>query len=234
MARTASSYPITSWPEEERPREKLLSRGPEALSDAELLAILLRTGTASTKKSALDQARAFLAQAGSLSTLAKALPSELRATKGVGPAKAATLQAAFELARRLSSTKMKKGTQVRTSADVFQHFHGRLRGLKKERFFAVLLDGKNKVIRDVLISEGSLTGSLVHPREVFNPAVRESAASVILVHNHPSGDPTPSEEDRELTRRLMKSGELLGIQVLDHIIIGDGSYRSFADTQWRE
>lgn len=234
MAQRAVSYPIRSWPEEDRPREKLLSRGPEALSDAELLAILLRTGTASAGTSALDQARAVLAQAGSLDALAKALPSELRATKGVGPAKAATLLAACEVARRMSGTKMKKGARVTSSNDVYRHFHGRLRGLKKERFLVMLLDGKNRVIRDDMISEGSLTGSLVHPREVFNRAVRESAASIILVHNHPSGDPSPSEEDRELTHRLMESGELLGIRVLDHIIIGDGRYLSFADTQWRK
>jgi len=234
MTKRRSSYPITSWPEEERPREKLLNKGTDALSEAELLAILLRTGTASTGKSALDQARTLLSDIGNLDTLASSLPSELMEKKGVGPAKAATLLAAFGLARRLESKEMKKGTQFKTSADVYNHFRGKLKGLNKERFLAVLLDSKNRMIRDVLISEGSLTGSLVHPREVFNPAIRESAASIILVHNHPSGDPCPSEEDRELTRRLKKSGELLGIPVLDHIIIGDGKYLSFADKQWQE
>jgi len=165
MARRRSSYPITSWPEEERPREKLLNKGTDALSEAELLAILLRTGTASTGKSALDQARSLIKEKGDLYTLASSLPSEIM-EKGVGPAKTATLLAAFGIARRLESKEMKKGTQFKTSADVYNHFHGKLKGLKKERFLAVLLDSKNRIIRDVLISEGSLTGSLVQSREV--------------------------------------------------------------------
>jgi DNA repair protein RadC len=223
------TYPIKEWPEEDRPREKLLERGPEALSDAELLAIIIRTGDGTSGKTALDHARQFIAQFKSFRGLASAAIAELRAIKGIGPAKAAAVKAVMEISKRYATEKVSQGTVFSRSADVFAHFHQRLRDRKKECFYILLLDSKNRAIREERISEGTLTSSLVHPRETFAPAIRESAASLIVVHNHPSGDPHPSREDEEITRRLVEGGKLLGIGVLDHIIIGEGRYYSFAD-----
>ncbi len=220
---------IKDWPEAERPREKLLQHGPERLSDAELLALVLRTGDAASAMSALDHARQLLARFGTLRRLATAGTAELCLLKGIGPAKAAEIQAVFEIARRFGAVSLPPGATFTSSADVFGHYHERLRDLKKERFLALLLDSKNRVIREVSISEGSLTASIVHPREVFAPVVKESAAAVLFVHNHPSGDPTPSREDLEITTRLREAGELMGVRVLDHIIIGQGRYVSFVD-----
>jgi DNA repair protein RadC len=220
---------IKDWPEEERPREKLLKHGPQALSPAELLALVLRTGDATSGNTALDHARQLLGRFGSLRELARANTAELSQLKGIGPAKAAEVQAVFELARRFSEEELRPGARFTSSDEVFRHFHERLRHRKKEVFMALLLDGKNRVIREVQISEGSLTASIVHPREVFVPVVRESAAAVLFVHNHPSGDPTPSREDLEITTRLREAGELMGVRVLDHIIIGSGQYVSFVD-----
>jgi DNA repair protein RadC len=223
------TYPIKEWPEEDRPREKLLERGPETLSDTELLAIIIRTGDATSGRTALDHARLLIAQFKSFRGLASAAIAELCALKGIGPAKAAAVKAVMEISRRYATEKVSQGTIFSRSVDVFTHFHQRLRDKKKECFFILLLDSKNRAVREEKISEGTLTSSLVHPREAFGPAVRESAASLIMVHNHPSGDPFPSREDEEITRRLVEGGKLLGIGVLDHIIIGEGRYYSFAD-----
>ncbi len=157
---------------------------------------------------------------------------ELCRISGIGPAKAAQLKAAIELGKRVLAAPLSSGMQVASSSDLFRHYYPLLRDLRHEVFKVVLLDAKHAIIRDATISEGSLTVSIVHPREVFNLAVRESAAAVIFVHNHPSGDPSPSEEDRVLTARLVAAGELLGIQVLDHLIVGDGRYTSFSDQGW--
>ena len=147
---------------------------------------------------------------------------------GIGPAKAASLKAAFHLAAKLSQETLKIGSDRYTDpSQVFEYFRYRYREHRKEYFLALLLDGKNRILREVRISEGSLNQSIVHPREVFMPAVRESAAAVILVHNHPTGDPTPSREDLAITRRLREAGEIMGIKVLDHIIIGDEQFTSF-------
>ncbi len=220
---------IKDWPEEERPREKLLKDGAGALSNAELLALILRTGDAGSQTSAIDHARWLLSRFGSLRGLARASVAEISEMKGIGPAKAAEVQAVFELARRFGAEELRPGSRLTSSAEVFHHYHERLRDRKKEVFLALLLDGKNRVIREVQVSEGSLTASIVHPREVFGPVVRESAAAVLFVHNHPSGDPTPSREDLEITTRLRDAGELMGVRVLDHIIIGSGGYISLAD-----
>ncbi len=220
---------IKDWPETERPREKLLNHGAETLSDAELLALILRTGDATSAMSALDHARLLLTRFASLRQLARASTAELCTIKGIGPAKAAELQAVFQLARRFATETLRPGDRYTSSEEVFRHFHEKLRDHKREIFLAILLDGKNRVIREVQVSEGSLTASIVHPREVFAPVVRESAAAVLFVHNHPSGDPTPSREDLEITTRLREAGELMGVRVLDHIIIGSGAYVSFAD-----
>jgi len=220
---------IKDWPAADRPREKLLHGGPAVLSDAELLGLILRTGDSRTCTTALDLARKLLIGFGSLRGLAGASVAELCKTPGIGPAKAAEILAVCELSRRFATTSLLPGERYSSSGEVFRHFHERLRDRKKEVFLTLLLDAKNRVLREILISEGSLNASIVHPREVFVPVVRESAAAVLFVHNHPSGDPTPSREDLELTKRLSEAGALMGVRVLDHIIIGSGRYMSFAD-----
>jgi DNA repair protein RadC len=221
---------ITQWPEAERPRERLLAQGPGALSDAQLLAILLRVGR--QRSSAVQLGLEVLDLLNGLSGLAHCGIEELCAVPGVGAAKAAQLKAALELGRRALATPLAKGTKITSSRDLFHHYHPGLRDLRHEIFKVVLLDAKHAIMRDATVSEGSLTLSIVHPREVFSLAVRESAAAVIFLHNHPSGDPTPSQEDRVLTTRLVAAGDVLGIRVLDHLIVGDGRYVSFADQGW--
>lgn len=222
---------IKDWPEDERPRERLMKFGADALSEAQLLAIVLATGDASSGQSALDLAISLVRIFGGLRALDAASITELCQTKGIGTAKATTIKAALELGKRLSSESPERRFKVTAPADIFHHFRPRLQHLRKEIFKAVLLDTKHRVLKDVTVSEGSLTASLVHPREAFLPAIKESAAAVIFLHNHPSGDPSPSPEDKELTQRLAEVGHLVGISVLDHIIIGTGSpgYMSFRD-----
>lgn len=221
---------IPAWPEAERPRERLLREGVEVLSDAHLLAIVLRVGRQDS--SAVQVAMELLHQLDGLQGLANRGVEELCQIPGIGPAKAAQILAAIELGKRTLSTPLTTGLRITGSQDVFRHFYPRLRDLRREVFKAILLDAKHCVIRDMTVSEGSLTVSVVHPREVFNQAVRESAAAILFLHNHPSGDPTPSPEDHALTKRLVSAGEILGIRVLDHIVIGDGKYVSFADQGW--
>jgi len=226
---TNPPHSIKSWPPHERPRERLLEGGPAQLSDAELLAVLLPTASRGGEGNAVDQGRSLLATFGSLRALVDAPPRALRAVRGIGPARAAMIRAAGELARRYAAQRLARSRPLRTSAEVYRHCAARLAALRKEQFHVILLDGKNRPIKDVRISEGSLTASLVHPREVFVPVIEESAAAIVLVHNHPSGDPTPSAEDIALTRRLREVGELLGVPVLDHVVIGHERYVSFAD-----
>jgi DNA repair protein RadC len=214
----------------ERPRERLLAQGPEALSDAQLIAILLRVGRPDA--SAVAVAMDILNGNGGLQGLVHRGIEELCRIPGIGPAKAAQIKAGIELGKRALTVPLASGVSVKASEDLFRHYYPLMRDLRREIFKIVLLDAKHALIRDATVSEGSLTMSIVHPREVFNPAVRESAAAVVFVHNHPSGDPAPSAEDRALTDRLVSAGELLGIQVLDHLIIGDGRYTSFADRGW--
>jgi DNA repair protein RadC len=221
---------ICRWPIGERPRERLLRDGPESLSDAQLLAILLRAGRQNS--SAVQVAMDLLRESGGLQGLSNRSAEELCRIAGVGPAKAAQVKAAIELGKRVLATPLSTGTTISSSVDLFRHYYPLLRDLRREVFMVVLLNAKHAIIKDATVSEGSLTASLVHPREVFTVAVRESAAAVILVHNHPSGDPSPSEEDRALTARLVAAGQVLGIQVLDHLIVGDGRYTSFADRGW--
>ncbi len=221
---------IKDWPEDERPREKLLKRGAAALSDAELLALVLRTGDAAAGKTAIDLGRQLLERfGGNLRELARAELNELTQIKGLGLAKAASVKAAFTLGSRFQARRLETLDRFSSPSQVFDFFHHEMRDMKKEQFLVLLLDGKNRITRKALVSEGCLNQSIVHPREAFAPAVRESAAAVIFVHNHPTGDPAPSREDREITARLKEAGELLGIKVLDHLIIGDGSYYSFVE-----
>ena len=219
---------IKHWPRADRPREKLLDHGAAALSAAELLAILLRSGMEG--ESAVAQARAVMDWCGnSLRRLASAGVADLCRIKGIGPAKAAQILAALEIAKRFGQEEFVPGVPLRGSYDIYAHFRERLAGERHEQFYAVLLDNKHRKIKDVCISQGSLTTSIVHPREVYLPVIRESAAAVIFVHNHPSGDPTPSREDIELTQRLREVGNLVGVRVLDHVVIGQGRYVSFVD-----
>jgi len=217
---------INSWPAEERPRERLYAKGAEALADAELLALQLGTGTPG--QTAVDLARTLLARYGSLTGLAGRTVTELAGIKGVGRAKAVRLAAAFELTRRLRSRDNDGKVALGSPDQVFAHFGPLMEDLKKEVFRVILLDAQNGLLRDVVVSEGTLSASLVHPREVFKPAILEPAASVILVHNHPSGDPTPSKEDLRLTRQLVECGRLLDLRVHDHVIIGLGRFVSLA------
>src|SRR5688572_2517492 len=206
--------------DEEGPRERLARLGPDALGAAELVAVLLGTGMQG--RSAVEVANLLLERSGGLRRLSTRTVGEIAQSPGLGRARAARLLAAFALGRQVAQVRMAPGARFRSGADIFQHYHGRMRDLRKEQFWAVLLDGKNRVLREERVSEGSLTASLVHPREVFAPAIRESAGAVVFVHNHPSGDPTPSVEDVEITRRLCAVADLVGIRVLDHVVVGDG------------
>jgi len=227
MAEPVESDRISRWPLTERPRERLLKFGAGALSDAQLLAIVLRTGR--RRVTAVELAMRVLKQCRGLEGLGAAHGTELRGIAGIGPAKAAQLLAALELGRRVTSRPWPAGQALSSSRAVHEHVAPLVRELKQEQFWSLLLDNKHRLLHDVAISSGSLTMSVVHPREAFVPAVRHSAAAVIFVHNHPSGDPSPSAEDRQLTHRLVACGDLLGIPVLDHVIIGRTSYYSFAD-----
>ena len=222
-----STYRITRWPEKERPRERLLQHGPQPLAEAELLGILLGKGT--RKKTAVDLGRELLYQYESLQNLFSRSPSELMTVKGIGSAKAATLSAAFELARRVQSQRGTPRASLKRSSEVASLYLPLMRDLRKEVFKILLLNRANRLIRDVTISEGTLEASLVHPRDVFREAILEPASGIILIHNHPSGNPNPSEEDLRITKQLAEAGRLLGIKVYDHIILAGESYRSLAD-----
>jgi DNA repair protein RadC len=217
---------IPEWPRDERPREKLMHRGAEALSDAELLAILLRTG--SRKGTAVDVAKALLREFGALENVASRPLQDLRRLHGLGAVKAVTLLAAFELGRRAASAQGSK-LQVRSPDDVVGRYQPLLRDLRHEVFKVLLLDSANHLLRDVKVSDGILNSSLVHPREVFRPAILEPAAGIILLHNHPSGNPEPSGEDVQITRQLVEASKIIGIPIHDHIIIAGSSYTSFAE-----
>lgn len=214
------------------PRERLVMQGASALSDTELLALLLRTG--GKNKDVLEVAHSVLQAIGGLAGLLRATDRELCALAGVGPAKSATLQAALELGKRVAARRLRPGIPIRGAQDVFEHYYAQLRTLAHERFLVLLLDGRHRILKEVIVSQGTLTASLVHPREVFHAALRETAAAVILVHNHPSGDPSPSGEDREITLRLVRAGELLGVKVLDHLVIGEQGFVSFLEAGFME
>jgi DNA repair protein RadC len=218
---------INKWPEGERPRERLLKYGAVHLSDAQLLAIILRTGGGG--KSALDLAIDILNSFGNLKGIENAAPGEFLSSKGIGNAKVAQLKAAFELGRRLLEEPHRKGPIFSSGRDVYLYYQQRLKDLKKEVFYCAMVDAKNRIFRDCRISEGTLTNSLIHPREAFRDAIKESAASVIFIHNHPSGDPSPSSEDILITERLVNAGAIIGINVLDHVIVGDESYTSMME-----
>ena len=214
-------------PREERPRERLIRHGAERLANKELLAILLRTGN--QRESVLMLAERLLARFGSLPELATTSYEELLTVHGIGPAKATDILAAFELAKRLGESRMEFQGIVNSPQDAAQLVLRELSFADKEHFMIIMLNTKHRVIAKKVISIGHLQASLVHPREMFKEAIRRSSAAVILVHNHPSGDLTPSRDDIATTERLRDVGDMLGIDVLDHIIIGDNRYLSFRE-----
>lgn len=219
--------PRGQWPESDRPRERLYWNGPTALADAELLALQLGSGRRG--KNAVEVAREMLAAYGSLAEVAGRELTELARMPGVGRAKAARLVSAFELTRRLRSRIPGARILLSSPAEVYAAFGPLMEDLSREVFRVALLDAQNGLLRDLVVSEGTLSASLVHPREVFKPAILESAASVILLHNHPSGDPTPSREDIRLTRQLAECARLLDLRVHDHVVIGRGRFVSLAE-----
>ncbi len=219
------SFTIHDLPISERPRERLQKFGVEALSAQEILALILGRGIAG--ESVMMTVQRLLSQFGNLKGIAAASVEELSQIKGIGLAKASQIKAAFELANRLEGySEVGKKPLVKTPEEVVSLVKGRLKGKKKEHFLVLLLDTRNQLIKVSEISVGSLDTSIVHPREVFKEAISASAASVIFVHNHPSGAPEASEDDIKLTKRLAEAGEIMGIEVLDHIIIGDKNYLS--------
>lgn len=206
---------------EERPREKLLKLGPKALTSSELLAIILRTG--SKKENVIDLSRRLINKI-TLEKLSTSSVQELENIKGIGFAKACQIIALFELADRREKP---KDIKVQSPKDVFLYVKPLISGLLKENFIIILLNTKNKILKHEIVSIGTLDSALIHPREVFRTVLKEGCNSIILVHNHPSGDPTPSKEDIAVTKRLIEAGELLGVEVLDHVIIGLDSYWSY-------
>ncbi len=213
---------------EERPRERLFTLGPTALTVAELVAILLGTGTQG--QDVLAVAHGLLALGGgSLRDLAARPVGQLAGVAGIGMAKAARVTAALELGRRLAVESRDQGRQVNAPADVQRWCAPLLRDLVVEEFHLLTLDAQNRITRDLLITRGILNSSLVHPREVFRAAISEAAASVIVVHNHPSGQPAPSADDRAVTAQLVEAGRILDIPVYDHVIVGGDTYFSFAE-----
>lgn len=221
---------IKEIPLNDRPREKMAANGAAVLTDAELIAILLRTGTA--EKSAIDIASEMTADGGLYKRLAGITRlNELTNIKGLGQAKAATVLAALEIGRRIASAKPIEKIHLSCPQDVADFLMPRLRYAAKEQFVVILLNNKNKVIGTEVVSEGSLSSSIVHPREVYAPAILHHAAAIMVAHNHPSGDPKPSTEDAEVTRMLVRSGKVLGIPMIDHVIIGDGNYYSFLENE---
>lgn len=214
-------------PKEERPRERMLQYGASAVSNAELIAILIRTGTIS--ESAVNLAQRVLKEAGGLRKLINLSTEQLVGIKGIGYAKALQLQAGIELGRRLAQSELDPASIIRSPEDVAHYVMEDLRYLQKEHFVCLFLNTKNHVIGQETLSIGSLNASIVHPREVFRAAIQRSSASIVCIHNHPSGDPTPSSEDIQMTKRLIEAGNVIGIEVLDHLIIGEHKFISLKE-----
>lgn len=218
---------IKDMPDEEKPREKMMRRGIKYLSNAELLAILI--GTGSKKKDAVALSTEIIKNTvDGVRGLEKLTIDELCMIEGIGPSKASIIKAAIELGNRIDKY-IPERYKIKNPWDVYRYYMSDMRYLQKEVFKVILLNTKNEIICDVDISVGSLNSSIVHPREVFVEAIKKSANSVILMHNHPSGNPKPSEEDKNISKRLIRSGNIIGIEVLDHIIIGDGIYYSLKE-----
>jgi len=222
----SKSFTIHDLPKEERPRERLVEFGEQALSVQELLQIILGRGSAGESVSVTAQK--LLSQFGSLEKLSEASIEELSSIKGIGPAKATQIKAVFEIGRRISTQiPSYKSKELNNPQKVHKLIKNKLKDYYKEHFYIILLNSRNWSIAEISI--GSLNASIVHPREVFSEAIKNKAASVIFVHNHPSGDPEPSEDDLEITKRLVNGGKILGIEVVDHIIVAKDKFMSFKE-----
>lgn len=220
--------PITQWAEDDRPREKLLLKGKQALSDAELLAILLATGTKNESAVQLSQ-RILSAHQNNLHAIAKLGVNDLTKFKGIGEAKAITIVAALELGRRRKDTETIKHDLIKTSADAYIHLAPKLSDLPHEEFWMILMNRANKIIKTELVGRGGVSGTVADVRLIIKPAVEHLASSIIIAHNHPSGNLRPSDSDLHLTKKVNEAARLFDIQLADHLIIGDAAYLSFAD-----
>lgn len=216
---------IRDWREDEKPRERLMKHGASTLSDAELLAILIAIGTRG--RSALDLSKELLEKNENLTKLASCELGQIQSIQGIGMVKAVTLAAAFEIGKRIETEPFNFKSKINSPEVLSRFYIPRFRGSKKETFMALLLNSSNQIIKEQIISIGTLNASIVHPREVFRQAIIEAAASIILVHNHPSGNPTPSNEDISVTKTLIEVGNIIDIKVLDHLIIAGETYTSF-------
>jgi len=231
----SKSYPepsgIKSWAEEDRPREKLLLKGKHTLSESELIAILIRSGT--REFTAVDVAKKLMSRVGNdlneLSKLSVKDILDMKDLKGIGETKAITIVAALELGRRRQTSEIKERQKITSSRNAFEAFYPMLADKQHEEFWIMLLNRGNKVIEIISVSSGGLTGTVADVRMIFEHAIKSKATSVMLCHNHPSGNLSPSQLDIDLTRKLVKAGETLDIKVLDHLIIGENKYYSFAD-----
>jgi DNA repair protein RadC len=221
------SFTVRDLPRQERPRERLQKFGAEALSAQELLALVIGRGI--PKKSVMNIAQELLAKFGNIRAISQATIEELSQIKGIGLAKAAQLKACFELGKREELEPELKNFDIKDPEALVKAIRASIKDKAKEHFKLILLNPRNKIIRISTISIGTLNASLVHPREVFKDAITHSAASVVLAHNHPSGDPEPSEDDIKITKKLVESGKILGIDVIDHIVVGKNSFLSFKE-----
>jgi len=216
---------IKEMPDDSRPREKLMKLGPENLASAELLAIIFGIGTPG--ENVVDMSNRLINEYG-LDKLNECSLKELQKIKGIGKAKACQLQSLFEFNKRHITSK-KPVKKINCAEDVFDYFHERLKDKKEEHFYVLILNTQNYIIDEQLVSKGILDASIIHPREVFRPAIKNSASKIVLVHNHPSGDPTPSQEDLEITKKLIDIGEGLGIKVVDSVVLGGGKWESLEE-----
>lgn len=216
---------IKEMPKQNRPRERFLKHGAESLSNAELFAIFLRTGT--INENVIDISNRLIAEYG-LDKLFECSLKELQKIKGIGPSKAMQVLTIAEIQKRINQSK-KLITKITCAEDVFNYFHEKLKDKKEEHFYILMLNTQNIIIGEQLISKGILDASIIHPREVFKPAIKNSCSKIILIHNHPSGDPTPSGEDLEITKKLKKIGEEIEIKVIDSVIVGDKRFWSWVE-----
>lgn len=217
---------IKEWPEQDRPREKLVDQGPGSLTDSELIAILL--GSGSRELSATEVAKMILQEAGGIAGLKRSTISSLSTANGVGTARAAGLLAAIELGRRVQAAAGPEKVVIRGPEDIFKNYGYQYVDLQQEVFAVVVLDTANQVLAHKKITRGTLNQSLAHPREVFRTAIERSGNSVILIHNHPSGNPSPSQEDINLTKKMVQAGNIVGIRVVDHVIMAGNTFTSMA------
>jgi DNA repair protein RadC len=222
-----SSFTVHDLPKAERPRERLKQFGPEALSAQELLALIIGRGV--SKKSVITIAQELLVKFGNIKAISEATIEELSQIKGIGFAKAVQIKACFELGKRKDLEPELKDFDIKDPQSVVKAIRASIKDKAKEHFKLILLNARNKILGVSTISIGSLNASIVHPREVFKDAIVHSAYSVVLAHNHPSGDPEPSEDDTKMTQKLVESGKILGIEVLDHLIIGKNAFYSFKE-----